>query len=233
MRVPDDDVSEPRGLEAGTFSSWLSGMNAALRGERAADVPCNGCAACCRSYQFVHIGPDEIDTLACIPAKFLFPAPRRPRGFVILGYDDHGRCPMLIGDQCSIYGHRPRTCRSYDCRVFAATGFAVDKDRAEIARQSRRWRFQFSTEADWVEHEAVRAAAAFMRGHADQLPLGGASRNTTQLAVLAVEIHDLFFRRDEDTGRRTVIDPDLQLVRAAVRASLTRSPGPRGARMPA
>ena len=37
------------------------------------DVPCNGCTACCRSSQFVHVGPDEADTLAHIPAELLFP----------------------------------------------------------------------------------------------------------------------------------------------------------------
>jgi Fe-S-cluster containining protein len=226
-------VGRSRNLDAGSFALWLAGMNAALHGTRAADVPCHGCSACCTSFQFVHIGPDETDALAHIPARLLAPALRRPRGHVVLGYDERGRCPMLIGDGCSIYDHRPRTCRTYDCRVFAATGLAVDKDRPELARQSRRWRFQFPTEADWVEQEAVRAAAACIRAHADRLPLGSASRNTTRLAVLAVEIHGTFLRPDEDTGRRTVIDPALQLVRAAVRASLTRSPGPRGTPKPA
>ena len=30
---------------------------------------------------------------------------------------------------CSIYDHRPRTCRTFDCRVFAAAGVAVDADK--------------------------------------------------------------------------------------------------------
>jgi hypothetical protein len=84
-------------LDAGDFSSWLVEIQAALRAERAAEVPCGGCTACCTSSQFVHVGPDETDTLAHIPAELLFPAPRMPEGHVLLGYDERGHCPMLIG----------------------------------------------------------------------------------------------------------------------------------------
>lgn len=144
-------------LEAGDFSPWLSDMQAALRGERDADVPCNGCTACCTASQFVHIEPDETDALAHIPAELLFPAPRLPAGHLILGYDERGHCPMLVDDRCSIYEHRPRTCRTYDCRVFAATGVAI-ADKPAVAAQVARWRFSFPTEEDRARYEAVRAA---------------------------------------------------------------------------
>ena len=65
-----------RPLDAGRFSTWLADMEAALRGERDADVPCDGCTACCTSSQFVHIGPDETDTLAHIPAGAALPGAR-------------------------------------------------------------------------------------------------------------------------------------------------------------
>ena len=32
---------------------------------------------------------------------------------------------MLVDGRCSIYEHRPRTCRTYDCRIFTATGLDV------------------------------------------------------------------------------------------------------------
>ena len=146
-------------LDAGDFASWLRDMQAAIRGERTADVPCDGCTACCTSAQFVHIEPDESDTLAHIPAHLLFPAPLRPRGHVLLGYDERGHCPMLVDNRCSIYEHRPRACRTYDCRVFPAAGIDPD-DKPLIARQARRWRFSLPTDADRAEHDAVRAAAA-------------------------------------------------------------------------
>src|SRR5207253_1500026 len=120
-RVDDDGP-----LAAGDFVSWVTGMQGAIAGDHDSDVPCDGCTACCTSSQFVHIEPDETETIARIPPELLFPAPRAPRGHVLLGYDERGHCPMLIDGGCSIYEHRPRTCRTYDCRVFAATGVDVD-----------------------------------------------------------------------------------------------------------
>src|SRR5689334_12051664 len=111
-------------------------MTSALAGEGASDVPCGACTACCTASQFVHIGPDEADALAHIPAELLFPAPGLPRGHVLLGYDEHGRCPMLVDDGCSIYAHRPQTCRTYDCRVLPAAGVAADEDQPGVARQA-------------------------------------------------------------------------------------------------
>ncbi len=144
------------------FATWLATMRAALRGEHDADVPCNGCTACCRSAQFVHIEPDERETLARIPAELLFPAPLRPPGHMVLGYDDRGHCPMLVDDRCSIYEHRPRTCRMYDCRVFAATG--VDPEKPEIAERVQQWQFTYASEADRAAQEALRASAAELGG---------------------------------------------------------------------
>ena len=101
------DATDDSELSAGNFSSWLGEMQDALRGERESDVPCDGCTACCTSSQFVHIAPDETDTLAHIPPELLFPAPRMPPGHVLMGYDEHGHCPMLVDNRCSIYEHRP------------------------------------------------------------------------------------------------------------------------------
>lgn len=180
-------MSDGETLDAGDLSSWVAGMRAALRGERSADVPCGSCTACCTSSQFVHIGPDERDTLAHIPAELLFPAPRAPRGHVLMGYDERGHCPMLVDGGCSIYEHRPRTCRTYDCRIFTATGIVVDEgSRARIADRARRWRFRHPTEADRVLQEALEAAAAFVRARA------GTGVTSTELAVRAVEVHERF-----------------------------------------
>jgi Fe-S-cluster containining protein len=188
--MADLDVDGEPELDAGGFAAWLAEVQGAIRGERDADVPCDGCTACCRSSQFVHIGPDEQDTLAHVPAELLFPAPGLPAGHVLLGYDEQGRCPMLGESGCSIYEHRPRTCRTYDCRIFPAAGVEVDEDddtKVEIARRTRRWRFTYPTEADQVAHQAVKAAAASLRVHGADLPDGARPRTTTQLAVLAVE----------------------------------------------
>ena len=59
----------------------------ALRGADA-PVPCDGSRPASSS-QFVHIAPDEADTLDHVPrsscSRF-----RRPRGHVLMGYDEHG-----------------------------------------------------------------------------------------------------------------------------------------------
>ena len=121
-------------------------------------MPCGECTACCTASQFIHVGPDEHEALAVIPPAVLFPAPGFPPGHVLMGYDDQGRCPMFKADRCSIYEHRPRTCRTYDCRVFAATG--VVPDDPEIAARVTRWRFEYATDGARQEHEHLKQRAA-------------------------------------------------------------------------
>jgi len=186
-------TSDESELPAGEFSAWLRQMREALRRQHDADVPCGGCTACCTASQFVLIEPDEVATLARVPHQLRFPAPRRPRGSVVLGYDEQGHCPMLVDGACSIYEVRPRACRTYDCRVLPAAGVDLtDRDKALLARRARRWRFSHPTERDRVEHDAVRAAAAFLVEHGDELPEGSVPASDTQRAVLAIEIHETF-----------------------------------------
>ena len=211
-----DKSDDEQALMAGAFSTWIVDMQAALLGGSGADVPCDGCTACCTSSQFVHISPDETDTLSHIPADLLFPAPRLPSGHVVLGYDEHGRCPMLIDNQCSIYEHRPRTCRTYDCRVFPAAGVEVDEEQGSIAQRVRRWQFTFPAEADRIEHDAVRAAATFLDDHRDMLRAAGLPVNAKQRAVLAVRIYWVFLGGDAANGSIAVVDPDPEVVRAEI-----------------
>jgi Fe-S-cluster containining protein len=218
--MSDRDAAGTQDLPAGDFASWVIGMQRAIRSRGGSDVPCAGCTACCTSSRFVHIEPDETETLARIPAALRFPAPGRPRGHVVLGYDERGHCPMLIEGRCSIYEHRPRTCRTYDCRVFAASGSAPDDD---IGRRARRWRFDLPTEEDGARRGAVRAAARFLREHRDLLPDGVAPTSATEHAVLAVVLHDAFLQRDEVTGRTMLVEPD----RGVIRTELLRRVGAR------
>lgn len=180
-------------LDAGAFAPWLRMLAGALDGEADAEVPCGTCTACCTSSQFVHIGPDEVDTLAHVPRELRFPAPGLPEGHVLLGYDERGHCPMLVDGACSIYAHRPRTCRTYDCRVFPAAGVAPEADgKPLIAARARRWRFAHPTADDRARHDAVRAAARWVEDHGDLLPDDARPRTPTQLAVAAVEAHGAF-----------------------------------------
>jgi hypothetical protein len=196
----DDDLDRGapgEALPAGRFTVWLGEITRAIRGEGTSDVPCGSCTACCEASQFVHVGPDEADALAHIPAALLFPAPGLPKGHRLMGYDEQGRCPMLVEGRCSIYEHRPRTCRTYDCRIFAAADVLDDDPtKARVAERARRWVFDEPLADDVARHGAVRAAATFLAEHADRLPADLAPVTATQRAVLAVEVHGVFL--DED-----------------------------------
>lgn len=206
-------------LEAGAFGTWVTQMRESIDGDHGSDVRCGTCTACCTSSQFIHIRPDETDTLAHIPKSLLFPAPRLPEGHVLMPYDGRGHCPMLVDFECSIYEHRPMTCRTYDCRIFPAAGLKVDEsDKRLIAAQAQRWRFQYPATGDETQHQAVKAAASFLRDHVEMLEQIGLPTNTTQLAVLAVELHDLFIDPHDDGTATTLRRPDVQ----GVRVELTR-----------
>jgi uncharacterized protein len=214
--MADAQSDDESALAAGDFSPWMGQIQGALRGEGQSDVPCGGCTACCTSSQFIHIEPDETDTLAHIPADLLFAAPRLPEGHVLLGYDERGHCPMLVDNGCSIYEHRPRTCRTYDCRVLPAAGLEGDDDKPLIAHRARRWQFSFPTQAARTEYEAVGAAAIFLDQHRELLADLSVPPSATQVAVLAIEIHHLFLMYDETAEQHSVVEPNPQVVRAEV-----------------
>jgi Fe-S-cluster containining protein len=139
---------------------------------------------------FIHIKPEETQTLQRIPRELLFPAPGLPKGHMLMGYDDQGQCPMLVGDTCSIYEYRPQTCRDYDCRIFAATGVLVDpRTQTEIANRVKAWAFDYADEASREEHRIVQRAAAFLQDNTDLFPPGSIPAYPVQLAALAVRIY--------------------------------------------
>jgi hypothetical protein len=183
-------------LPAGRFSTWLRDIRNALAEDRGMNVPCGECDACCRSSYFIHIKPDETRTLRRIPKELLFPAPLLPNGHMVLGYDKYGRCPLLIDNKCSIYKFRPSTCRSFDCRILAATGLAV-KGNDLIARQAQRWNFSFPTKRDRNLFSAVQATTSFLAKHPDCIRDNLAPRDEIRLAVLAIKVYDTFLNNND------------------------------------
>ncbi len=145
--------------DAGDFGSWLGAFTRAVSAGQAVDVPCAGCTACCRSGKLIPVEADELDTLALLPADALVPMPGQPAARV-LAHDESGRCRQLTPSGCAVYAHRPRACRAYDCRVFAASG--VTPDKPLIAEQVARWRFGYAAEHDRARHLAVRSAAVML-----------------------------------------------------------------------
>lgn len=176
---------------AGDFGAWLESIDAALAGTVDADVPCGDCTGCCTSSQFVLVEPTDTAARGHIPAELLFPAPGLP-GHHVMGYDARGHCPMLDDGRCTIYEHRPRTCRTYDCRVFTAAGIEPDESsKVAIAERVRQWRFTHPTPHDERLHDAVRAAAAHLVDHGPE-PDVPPPPTATHRAVVAVRIRDRF-----------------------------------------
>jgi Fe-S-cluster containining protein len=209
--------SEAEGaLPAGDFSEWLRDLRAALAQGGDAVVPCGDCRACCTSSYFIHVGPDERDTLEHLPAELLFEAPGAPRGHRVMGYDRRGHCPMFAKGECSVYAHRPRTCRTYDCRVFAATG--IEADRPAIAARARRWVFGYPSEQDRADRDAVGDAAVFLRKHGECFTGGRVSDAPSRVAVAAVEVCDLFAGPADDRHAERERPSEAELVSAVIAA---------------
>lgn len=215
-----EDIAKQQDLPAGCFSSWLRRTRSALVKENGVYVQCGDCITCCMSSYFILIRPEETHTIARINKKLLFPAPGLPKGNVLLGYDENGRCPMLIEGRCSIYEHRPLTCRSYDCRIFTAAGIvAGENDKALINQHVRRWKFSYPTSLDRNQHTAVKAAAAFLRERAECFPGGAVPGNPSQLAILALKVYKVFLRRDDDSGKTRQMPPDIEVAKAIMEAN--------------
>jgi len=212
-------TEEPE-LDAGSLGTWAASTVAVSIGAADADVACGTCTACCRAGWFVHVAPDEAGALARIPAALQFPAPGRPAGHVVVPHDEHGRCPMLTDAGCSIYEHRPRTCRAFDCRVFTATGLRPDGEQAaDVATQAARWRFDVSTDDDRLRWAAIRAAVERLSPRIDR---------PGDLAAAAVAVHELFLDgaepTDEELRSATASSPSARRRRGGAGAG---RPSPR------
>jgi uncharacterized protein len=195
------EIPQEQELPTDGFSSWLRHIRRAQITNEGASVPCGECRACCTSSYFIHIRPDETETLAKIPQELRFAAPGLPKGHVVLGYDKNGHCPMFIDNKCSIYADRPQTCRTYDCRIFPATGLPAGRDKPFISRQAGRWKFDFPTTQDHEHFLALQTAAKFLREHAESFPSGFLPHNPTQQAVVAIKVYKVFLHsKDESPG---------------------------------
>jgi Fe-S-cluster containining protein len=130
---------------------------AEIRGERpSATVPCDGCTACCRMKKLDFNPADERpDSLAHLDYE---PDPERP-GWALLRRVN-GACVHLgpVGDRigCTVYPHRPRPCRLFDCRFFALSGIV------EIYEDGSRWPTWVPENRDindMLQHGGLQAAA--------------------------------------------------------------------------
>jgi len=199
--MPDHIPLTDKSVPAGDFSSWLAGTDATQLQGAEADVPCGDCNGCCKSFYFIHVTPEDTGALAAIPQELLFEAPGAPPGHFVMGYNEYGHCPMLVDDRCSIYDVRPQTCRAYDCRIFTACDMQPgETDKALVSARTARWQFSFASRADQDVQSAIAQAAHWLRREQQNpessLPENFLPSNSTQLAVLALQIHPLFVQPD-------------------------------------
>lgn len=166
-------------------------MRAVLRGQRDADVPCGSCVGCCVSSYPIPLRPGDRVARDEVPEQWLI-GPARAGERWLMGFREDGSCPFLEARQCSIYAHRPQTCRDYDCRIYAAAGLLPDGDRPVIHQRVLAWRFGLESEADRRAAEAVRRAAQFIQRHADLFPPGTRAHSATAAGVMAVKSWELF-----------------------------------------
>ena len=82
-------------------------------------------------------------------------------------YDKRGHCPMLVDHQCSIYDDRPRTCRTYDCRIFPAAGVANDDPGKERIAERAVWWRDHSGAIHSAVHQGHAVGPFGRRGHGD------------------------------------------------------------------
>lgn len=165
-------------------------MRAVLRGEREAQVPCDGCVGCCVSAYPVPLRPTDREALERVPARYL--TLQADGGMARMNPREDGSCPMLEAGKCRIYPQRPHTCRDYDCRIYTAAGLVPDGGRPVIRERVLEWRFGYADERARQAAGAVRRAAAFIAGNAAQFPPAVRAHSATAAAVLAIKTYASF-----------------------------------------
>jgi Fe-S-cluster containining protein len=137
-----------RARYAGRLGEFLAGVRPRrLR----AEVPCNGCVACCY-HPNVDVDPDR-ETAETLAHLDLVP---HPNGGLALRKREDGACVHLGPGGCTIYAYRPHACRLYDCRMYSVIGVSDHYDGDRVAPL---WVFETATRADRVQELSLRLAA--------------------------------------------------------------------------
>ena len=210
MEKQTENIIHTTALDAGDFDTWLAGTKATQLDGEDADVPCGNCNACCKSFYFIHITAEDVGALKAIPKELLVQAPSLPTGHFVMGYTEHGHCPMLVNERCSIYSDRPQTCRAYDCRIFAAAEMQPgERDKALVSQQTANWAFSYTTPEARATQKAIARAANWLTSERENdnsyLPDEFLPSNSTQLAVLALQLRELF---GAEVGKTELSSPE-------------------------
>ena len=195
-----------------SYREWANQTHEQLTQGSEAQVPCGDCTACCGSNQFIHVRKQE-PAYTVIPSTMLVAAPGSDSDF-LLGHDAQGICPMLTDATCTIYTDRPHACRTYDCRIFSASGVYPDSSQPHIATRARQWAFDYANHEDQAAHQANQRAGAYLVEH--QHFLFGGQVNEIQISLSALKVRALF----QPTENASTTDSEGATLLERVKAAL-------------
>lgn len=149
-------------------------------------VPCGGCVACCyHPCVGVHPEDERPEDLARLDLV------TREDGVIVVRKRSDGACVHLGERGCTVYEHRPRACRLYDCRKYAMIGVL---DSYAGGRKSPGWRFDARTPDDRALMVSLQMAGlAAVAEMGDRLPaveeiLAAAMEKLPKMAKPATEL---------------------------------------------
>ncbi len=129
----------------GSLATFLRKLDQVIK-RKQADVPCNGCTACCREPLLdVELTDAEAQRLK---------SHQDEKGWKLDKQAD-GSCVYLIDNRCSIYAERPVTCKSYDCR-FHLLGTPISHEMTTLIEAVQEWEpFKLPTVEDKIANICI------------------------------------------------------------------------------
>ena len=120
-----------------------------------ADVPCNGCTACCK-HDLIFLHPEQGDDPATYEGHVMQATnPLTGESGLALTHKPEGGCSYLGDHGCTIHGRAPAICRTFDCRKMFASLF-------ELPRPERRRVMKTLQKQGLLGMEVIEAAQARM-----------------------------------------------------------------------
>lgn len=121
-----------------------------------ARVPCGDCRECCW-HDHVEINPtyDQPEDVAHLDTVQL------EDGTTVLRQMPDGRCVHLGDAGCTVYAHRPKACRAYDCRMYALLG---GREEYQSGHAPPMWDFPVKSRDDRALFMALHHAGVTVAG---------------------------------------------------------------------
>ncbi len=127
-----------------------------------ADVPCDGCTACCRGGELVVLFPEDGDDVSLYDCDTVKTSRETLH---VLRHRPNGDCIYLGDNGCTIYDHAPAVCRRFDCRRYFLSMPRNERRQMERVARAKLKIFEAARErlhtltpeqrADAMRHRAV------------------------------------------------------------------------------